>query len=162
MSSSILYEIRRIQGLSTDELQLEWPRLYNGETCRSRNRPYLVKRLCWRLQERRLGGLSDRARARLKELAPDGFTRARTPHVGRDAAEPAPVEKRVRDMRLPSPGAVLTRQYRGREIRVVALADGFEWDGRRYGSLSEVARAVTGARWNGRLFFALTQRKRRT
>jgi len=159
METTLLREIRRIQQLSVDELQTEWSRLYDGEACRSRNRPYMVKRLCWRLQERRYGGLSDRARARLEELAPDGFQRARTPSVGRDVAAPAPV-KPVRDIRLPSPGTVLTRPYRGREIRVVTLADGFEWDGRRFGSLSEVARAVTGARWNGRLFFGLTERKR--
>ena len=64
-------------------------------------------------------------------------------------------------MRLPTPGTVLTRRYHGHEIRVVTLDDGFEWEGRHFRSLSAVASAVTGAKWNGLLFFGLTQRKRR-
>ena len=63
---------------------------------------------------------------------------------------------------MPSPGTVLSREYHGREIRVVTLPDGFEWDGQHYGSLSAVARAVTGSKWNGRLFFGLTTRKRKS
>ena len=71
-------------------------------------------------------------------------------------------QKRIRDPRHPSPGTILSRQYHGREIRVVVLDDGFEHDGQHYGSLSALARAVTGARWNGRLFFGLTKRTRRS
>ena len=55
---------------------------------------------------------------------------------------------------------VLLRQYHGREIRVLTLDDGFEYDGQRFRSLSAVARSVTGQRWNGLLFFGLTKRKR--
>ena len=57
-------------------------------------------------------------------------------------------------------GSVITKQYRGEEIRVQVLDDGFEWDGGRFGSLSAVARAVTGQRWNGPLFFGLRKRNR--
>ncbi len=57
---------------------------------------------------------------------------------------------------------MLTRQYHGREIRVLTLDDGFEWNGQHFGSLSAVARAITGAKWNGRLFFNLTTRKRKS
>jgi len=157
METTLLREIRRIQQLSVNELVEEWSRLYNGEACRSRNRPYLVKRLCWRLQERRLGGLSDRARARLEELGQTGFQRARTP----DVAVPAPVVKPMRDLRLPSPGTVLTRQYHGREIRVVTLDAGFEFEGAVFASLSALAREITGSSHiNGKLFFALVARKR--
>ena len=60
-----------------------------------------------------------------------------------------------------SPGTVLTREYHGQEIRVVALEDGqFEYDGQVFTSLSAVAKAVTGTKWNGRLFFGLTKRRR--
>jgi Protein of unknown function (DUF2924) len=159
MESSMIRRIHALRQMTVGELQVEWQRLY-GEPSRSRNRDFLWRRLAWRVQELALGGLSDRARQRLEQLAPDSFIRARTPALGLDVAAPAQVPRPVRDMRMPSVGTVLTRQYRGREIRVVTLADGFEWDGHRYGSLSEVARAVTGARWNGRLFFGLTTRKR--
>jgi len=59
------------------------------------------------------------------------------------------------DRRLPMPGTVLTREYRGRTIAVTVLDEGFECEGKVYRSLSAVARAVTGTRWNGLLFFGL-------
>jgi hypothetical protein len=55
-------------------------------------------------------------------------------------------------------GSVLRRRYRERTVEVKVLAEGFEYEERRYASLSAVARAITGTRWNGLLFFGLTQR----
>ncbi len=78
------------------------------------------------------------------------------------AANVPETSKSKRDPRLPSPGTVITRTYRGRELRLLVLSDGFELDGVHYRSLSEAARAATGSRWNGRLFFGLTERKRRS
>ncbi len=163
METTLIRRIHRLREMTVGDLRLEWLKLY-GEPTRSRNRDYLWRRLAWRVQELAHGGLSDAARAKIDELAPDSFTRDRTPQNGNGAA---PVDEhhqhqpRIhRDRRLPVPGTVLTRQYKGQEIRVVALDDGFEWDGRRYGSLSAVAKAVTGQKWNGWLFFGLTKRKR--
>jgi len=53
------------------------------------------------------------------------------------------------------PGMVLKREYKGRTVRVTVLADGFEWEGERYKSLTAVAKAVTGKHWNGFHFFNL-------
>ena len=64
-----------------------------------------------------------------------------------------------RDWRLPPAGTLLTRRLRDRQIIVKVLADGFEFDSRRYRSLSAIAREVTGTRWNGLLFFRLTERR---
>jgi hypothetical protein len=161
----MLGEINRLRQMSVAQLQAEWLRLY-GEPSRSRNRDFLFRRLAWRVQELAHGGLSDRAKTRLEELAPDSFIRARVPASAPTLAHEAPsprerVERRpVRDPRLPTPGTVITRTYRDRELRLTVLDDGFELDGARYGSLSEAARAVTGQHWNGRLFFGLTPRKR--
>ena len=55
----------------------------------------------------------------------------------------------------PLPGAVLVREYKGREIRVRVLDGGYEYDGHPYRSLSAVVKAITGSHWNGRLFFGL-------
>ena len=77
-------------------------------------------------------------------------------------AAPAPAKSSHRDPRLPSPGTIIVKQYRGNEIRVLVLDDGFEWEAQHYRSLSAVARAVTGQRWNGLLFFGLTERKRKS
>jgi hypothetical protein len=162
MNDSVISRIQAFRQMSVAQLQDEWFRLY-GEPTRSRNRDYLWKRLAWRVQELTHGGLSDRARDRIDQLAPDGFTHARTPNHATPVAdpEPKPQQRPTRDPRLPSPGTILSRQYHGREIRVLVLKDGFEWDGQHYGSLSAVARAVTGQKWNGRLFFGLTKRRRR-
>lgn len=160
MNQSTIAQISRLRRMSVGQLRDEWFRLY-GEPTRSRNRDYLWKRLAWRVQEIAHGGLSDEAKTRIDELAPDGFTRARTPAgaIPDDIPE-APQSKPRRDPRLPSPGTVLTRQYHGQEIRVLVREDGFEWDDRHFRSLSAAARAVTGQRWNGWLFFGLTKRKR--
>ena len=165
MEKSMLGEINRLRQMTVAELREEWERLY-GEPTRSRNRDYLWRRLAWRVQELAHSGLSDHAKARIEELATEGFQRTRTPSVAaldadRDAqAKREPKVTRIRDARRPTPGTILSRPYHGREIRVVALEDGFEWEGRRFGSLSAVAKAVTGQKWNGWLFFGLTQRKR--
>ena len=162
MDKSILSQISALQRKSVSDLQAEWLRLY-GEPTRSRNRDYLWKRLAWRVQELAHGGLSDASQQRIDDLASDGFVRARTPRsAASDIAATAPAKDppERRNPKLPTPGTVFARKYFSREIRVVTLDDGFEWDGRRYGSLSAVARAVTGSRWNGRLFFGLTKRQR--
>ena len=59
----------------------------------------------------------------------------------------------------PLPGTVLTREYKGREVRVRVLEKGFEYEGQPYRSLSAVAKAITGSHWNGRLFFGLRKGK---
>ena len=165
MSTSILPEIRRIQSLHVSELQVEWTRLYDGEPCRSRNKAYLVRRLCWRVQELRHGGLSDDTRARLQELAPDRFTRRSIPASFDPTTDATPRPRPVgatRDDRLPAAGTVIVRRWRDRDLRLLVRADGgFELDGNVYGSLSEAARGATGSRWNGWLFWNVTPRKRR-
>ena len=165
---SPITEIQALRGMTVAELRARWTELYGAEP-RSRNRDYLWRRLAWKVQEQAHGGLSEAARARLAELASEvslGDLRVRPPKgFDPDALADAtarPMSARpVRDPRLPRPGAVLVRPYRGRDLRVLVLEDGFEWDGRRFGSLSETARAITGQHWNGRLFFGLTQRSRR-
>lgn len=124
-----------------------------GEETRSRHKDFLRKRITWRLQANEEGGLSERARRRAGELANDS-----------DLRLVAPRRTEVRsfrpshDRRLPMPGTVLTRQYRGKTIRVTVLDEGFEYQGAVYRSLSAVAREVTGTRWNGFLFFGLAQK----
>ncbi len=66
---------------------------------------------------------------------------------------------RPRDSRLPVPGTVLTRQFENRRIVVTVLKDGFEYQSRRYRSLSAIAREVTGTRWNGLSFFGLVEHR---
>ncbi len=65
-----------------------------------------------------------------------------------------------RNIRLPKPGDILSRVYKGRQITVRVLESGFEYEGRRFRSLSAIAKAVTGAHWNGLLFFGIVRQER--
>jgi len=161
MNASIPQEIARFKAMTVGELRVEWERLY-GEPTRSRNRVYLWRRLAWRIQELQFGGLSDATKARMLELAPATFTRSQLPPgfvPGMTVVPTSPGTTR-RDHRLPSPGSTIVREYRGQQLRLLVLADGFELNGMHYSSLSEAARAATGAHWNGRLFWGLRDRKR--
>ena len=160
MDAALQHEIECLRKLKVKELKLRYRELF-GEDSRSANHQHLFRRIAWRLQARAEGDLSERARQRAAQLAEDVDLRLRAPRrfwsqlAARDASRPE------RDSRLPPVGTVLRRNYQGRAIEVTVLQDGFAHDGRTYGSLSAVAHAVTGTRWNGLLFFGLIQRNGR-
>ena len=164
--ASIPAQILALQKMTVGQLREKWLELY-GEPSRSCNRQYLWKRLAWRVQELAYGGLSARAKARIAELNRDGDLRFLPPRSWNPSTfeDPGPTPRNevrpVRDLRLPVPGTVITRDYKGQEIRVSVLEKGFEFEGRPYRSLSAVARAITGQKWNGWLFFGLTNRERK-
>ncbi len=165
MQTGVIARIQALRRMTVAELRVEWQRLY-GEPSRSRNRDYLWRRLAWRIQELAYGGLSEAAKERIAALATDSFVRARVPAGFQPpAVDPTPVAeptRSVRDPRLPSPGTVITRRWRGRELRLLVLDDGYEVDGVRYESLTAAAKAITGQAWSGWLFFGLRQRSRRS
>ena len=148
---NIRNQVNALEHMATAELAAKYETLF-GKKPRTRLPAWMRKRLAFKIQERALGGLSAPARAAIERLAadidlPTGATQGPT-----RAAE----AKRSKDELRP--GTVLQREWRGQQIRVEVLADGFSWNGERYQSLSAVARAITGSKWNGRLFFGLTER----
>ena len=154
MGSEIAKELAALERLSVGGLRERYAEVF-GEPTKGNNRPWLVRRIAWRLQERAEGGLTERARRRAEELADDADLRVIPPRAeaaGRATAAPDPAPK---DPRLPVPGTVLTRPYKGGVLQVRVLADGFEYDGATYGSLSAVAKAATGSHCNGFAFFGL-------
>lgn len=163
MNASIPNQIARLKAMTVAQLRVEWERLY-GEPTRSRNRTYLWRRCAWKLQELQLGGLSEAAKARMLELAPATLGRPQMPPGFLPAPEEGsapPGNAARRDPRLPAPGSTIVREYRGQQLRLNVLDDGFELDGVHYDSLSEAARVVTGQRWNGPLFWGLSKRNRK-
>jgi hypothetical protein len=167
----IAAEIAELENLAVSELAERWQDLF-GEAPRSRNKAWLRKRIAYRMQEIAFGGLSPAALARIDELAEkapirrrggrllsaftNGEPERREKPVGpqrRVAAEPTVPSDR--DERFSPEGFILTREHRGETHEVEVLEDGFEYDGRPYRTLSEVARAITGAKWNGYTFFGL-------
>jgi hypothetical protein len=155
-------QLAALSGLGVAALRQKYLEVF-GEPSRSGNKAYLFKKLAWRIQSLAEGGLSERARRRAEELARDADVRTtvpRPPKVTADAAARTVVLAAPcsagRD-RLPIPGTVLTRTYRGKHVAVTVLQDGFEFEGHTYKSLSAIAKAVTGSHWNGYLFFGLTK-----
>ena len=152
MPESMAARIAKLQQMTTAALREEWRRVMSEEP-RSYNRQWMFKRLAWAIQAREYGGLSARAQSRLEELLP--FAEVWMP-LGRKAFPQAPTASPPNgDRRLPSPGSVLTRVYKGRTLAVTVLKDGFEFDGDRYASLTAIAKVVTGTHWNGWHFFGL-------
>ena len=139
MTTAILTQVAELPTLPTPKLKAMWREL-TGTEPPPYNRTFLVKRLAYRIQELAFGGLSVQAERRLDDLV-DELDGKKKP--------------KAKDMTAPIVGTKLIREWQGGMQEVTALADGFEWQGRRYQSLSAVARAITGTRWNGPLFFGL-------
>jgi hypothetical protein len=156
MGTELGKELAALKRLSVGKLREKYVEVF-GEPTAGHNRPWLIRRIAWRLQERALGGLSERARARAAELADDADLRVLPPRNGAPTAAATPPQPPPADSRLPAPGTVLARRYKGRVLEVKVLAAGFEFAGHRYGSLSAVAKAATGSHCNGFAFFGLAR-----
>ena len=152
-------QVDALQDMTTGELREKYAEVF-GEETRARHRRFLLKRITWGLQARDEGGLSERARRRAEELARDTDLRLLAPKGKTEIHRFLP---RVigRDPRLPMPGTVLTRDYKGEQIAVTVLDEGFEYQGKVYRSLSAVAKVVTGSHWNGFYFMGLARKENR-
>ena len=153
MSQNLARELAALQRLTVPQLRLRYAEVFH-ETTNANNRTWLVKKIAWRLQALAEGGLSERARQRAAELANDADLRSNPPKtipMPIPAATPTPPAQA--DDRLPPPGTVLTRPYKGEVLQVQIRAEGFEHAGQVYPSLSAVAKAITGSHCNGFLFF---------
>lgn len=157
-SINIRDEQRALAAMTLGELRHRFADVF-GEGTNVRHKRHLVKRILWRIQALNEGGLSERARARAHELAQGADLRLTAPTPPPEAPRERTLTAsigRVADGRLPAPGAVLRRQYKGRTVLVRVLPKGFEYQGEMYRSLSAVANAVTGSHVNGMKFFGLS------
>ena len=168
MNDETSKQVAALEHMSVGQLRDKYAEVF-GEAARSGNRQWLLRRVAWRIQALAEGDLAsraiDQARRRAGELARDADLRLRPPkgpvapimHNGGVASTHLPIH---RDERVPLPGTILTRQFKGVVHRVAILPNGFEYDGEVYRSLSAVAQAITGSHWNGMLFFGLTKNRR--
>jgi hypothetical protein len=158
MSLNVGREVAALSRMTVKQLCARYAEVF-GEGTNGRNKAWLVKRIAWRLQANAEGGLSERARRRAAELADDADIRMNPPRpkTGQVETEETPVRvlRFQADDRLPPPGSVIARKYKGEVIQVKVLADGFEYEGDVHASLSAVAKAITGNHCNGFLFFQL-------
>ncbi len=146
--------ITELADMTVRELRQRYAKVF-GETTNSRHKDFLRRRIIWRMQVRVEGGLSGKAHARARELADEAELRMSAPGRRSISAEKPGMQ---RDKRLPMPGAIITREYKGQTIEVRILHDGFEYCGEVYRTLSAVTKAVTGKHWNGYHFFGLGKR----
>ena len=160
MDNAVLMEIESLRRASLAGLREKFREVFQEETS-SRHREHLFRRIAWRLQALAEGDLTERAITRAKEIAQDADLRKVAPEDffsldGNSIQTTRAGSRRQQDNRLPLPGAMLRRKWKGRTILVEVLAKGFRYENQQYSSLSAVALAVTGTRWNGLAFFGLT------
>jgi hypothetical protein len=159
MSLNVGKEISALQKMPNRELRAKYREVF-GEDTNANNHAWLIKRIAWRLQAIAEGDLSQRARQKASELARDADLRLSPPKAkvlqpNTDRrAETVAIQVKGDD-RLPLPGTVITRPYKGTTIQVRVLPHGFEYEGDVYKSLSAVAKQVTGQHVNGYFFFRL-------
>jgi hypothetical protein len=144
---NVLARLAALKAMPAPELRRQWQQLFDTPPPRY-NRRFLESRLAYRLQELAYGGLKAATVARLEALG-DQLD-------GGDIA----VRRRRADDR-PVAGTKVIREYQGAVHQVTVLHEGYEWQGRPYKSLSAIARAITGTRWNGWVFFGLKNRRGR-
>ena len=136
-----------LKSAATFELKQQWRELFDTAPPPF-NRRFLESRLAYRIQELAYGGLAPETLRRLEQLGQDldGGNRRKS---------------RIRTDLMPIAGTRLIREWQGTEQVVTVTRDGFEWQGRPYKSISAIARAITGTRWNGWVFFGLKNHRSR-
>lgn len=147
-------QLAALEDMGLKELREQHLSLY-GEEARSKNLPYLRKRLAFRLQERVEGGLSPQAQTRLEELMPEELPIRPKSKQSKSVPTPRKVDVQPKDSRLPEQGTILTREHKGFVHEVEILEQGFRYRGRPFTSLSTIAKEITGTAWNGFTFFGL-------
>jgi len=160
MKSETTRQVLALTRMSTKQLRAKYLEVF-GEETRSCNKQHLLRRIAWRIQANDEGGLSERARRRALEIANDADLRLGRPK-GMGDGQLGDLERRCavshtsngRDTRLPNPGTLLVREFKGTDIVVKVLEDGFEYEGEYFKSLSAIAQKATGTKWNGFTFFS--------
>jgi len=151
----------RLARMRTDELQRLHRAMFGGDIP-SGNSELARRRIAWHVQAECEGGLPESARQHALALARESGARigaGMEQSRRRDRLQHSTVTGLVsdHDPRVPMPGSVIVKEYRGRTILIRVLAAGFEWEGRRFASLSAVAKDITGTKWNGLAFFGLAK-----
>ena len=148
--NGVLRQLAELETLDMAHLKERWRTLFGTEPP-GYNRPFLVKRLAYRIQELAYGGLPQEVRERMRNfLDEEGYD-----DLGRQGEKP---KARLNAMSVP--GTVFVREWDGVRHEVRAVPDGFEYRGRLFKSLSAAARAITGTRWNGPRFFGIREDQR--
>ena len=141
-AAAVAGRVRELSALDLGHLRLQWRNVFSRNAPPHLTKPLLSRILAYRLQADAYGDLDPDIRRALKGVR-------RSAAAGLDKSGSLGSARRIK------PGSVLVREWSGHLHRVIAIDGGFVWDGETYRSLSHVARAITGVRWNGPRFFGL-------
>jgi Protein of unknown function (DUF2924) len=151
-------EIKALERLGFDELRLQWRNRWGRLAPARLTRSLLYRLMVYRIQADAFGDLDREIKRMLERLAdqapadPSLANAAPADAASRTGASASSSIGNVAPLVL-KPGALLTREWQGRIERVMVLEEGFAWNGKTYASVSAVAFAITGVKWNGRRFF---------
>jgi hypothetical protein len=137
---SVETELTKLPGCSIHDLRARWRDLFRGDPPPAFGPDLLRRSIAQKLQEDTYGGLPSVAQRELNRIVAS---------LVRNPSARLELPRRIK------PGAVLVRDWKGKTHRVIVLEKGFNYDERVYPSLSEIARIITGTRWNGPKFFGL-------
>ena len=136
--------LKALPEMNRASLCTQWQEHFNKPAPEGVRKELLVRMLAYRVQEQAFGGLSVRSRRRLDEMA---------------AAISSDPKTTIENIVRTNPGTQLIRSWQGKTHTVMVQESGYQYDGRRYRSLSEIARHITGTQWSGPLFFGLKLRR---
>lgn len=163
MKRPVRDQIEELGAMSVPELQRRHRDLF-GQEPGSTHRQFLFRKIAWHLQAKEEGGLPESVRDLARAIAQDVPLRNRVVDNAQKRRAGLPMERTAtttitpdHDSRLPMPGGVIVKQFRGETLVVKVTDQGFEYGDRRYSSLSAIAQEITGTKWNGFLFFGLTK-----
>lgn len=139
----IARQIDDMQSMSFAELKQLWRDYFQTEPPPYK-RGFMLKALAYRIQELTYGGLPTATANRLQDLVAE--------------ADGKEIKKKTLPVKLPVAGTRLVREWKGERYEVTILSDGFEFCGRKWGSLSTIAQRITGTHWNGLVFFGLRRK----
>ena len=134
-------ELEQLRELNSEELRERWQTLFGAEPPPKLRSSLMVQGITYRLQEKALGGLKPATVRLLERIADDAAARRQA----------APTAEKIRV----NAGTVLIREWHGTKHQVTVLNDGFLYRAKRFHSLSQIARTITGSRWSDPLFFGL-------
>lgn len=150
---TVISQIETLKNASLPELRKQYKALFHSEDISAHQKSYLLRKIAYKLQQLEYGGLSPKAKNRLKSLVEEYDP------INNKALRPDnPVINQTapgKDKRIPIPGTVITKDYKGSNYKVKVLEKGFEYNGKIYKTLSAIAKEISGAHWNGYLFFNL-------
>lgn len=161
--SEIIKKIQKLQGLTVRELQAEYCTVFGVALNKkpAANKAALIKQIAYKLQEAAYGGLSAQATLEIKQLASkynplaEMLNKSKKKTLAKLAVDKAQNIRPGRNPKIPLPGTIISKDYKGETLEIKVLPDGFEYKNCVYKSLSKIAKEITGGHISGYAFFKL-------